>query len=108
MRPIGPDYKRIYLDILENKFPDKKALCSSVLAKHTWTAQDILEINDRIFNSVNYSSKKNNMLHRSYRKVDILKILDYQKMHRLNNTQLAVHFRLSRNTVGKWKKIFVI
>lgn len=33
-------------------------------------------------------------------------MLDYQKGNGLNNTGLAKHFSLSRNSVAKWKKYF--
>lgn len=31
---------------------------------------------------------------------------DYQKNNNLNSSQLANHFKLSRNTMAKWKKMF--
>jgi hypothetical protein len=34
-------------------------------------------------------------------------MLDYQKKNKLTNSQLAKHFKLSRNTVTKWKRLFV-
>jgi len=49
---------------------------------------------------------RDNQKLKSYDKNTILQILDYQKKHHLNNTELALHFKLSRNTVAKWKKIF--
>ena len=45
--------------------------------------------------------------HRSYCKTTILKILDYQISHALNNTQLAQHFDVSRNTIAKWRRLFI-
>ena len=48
----------------------------------------------------------NQKLH-SFDQESILKILDYQKRHKCNNTELARHFKISRNTVASWKKRFV-
>ena len=97
-----PDYKKIFSDILEKTYPEKKGLCETLLTKMQLSAIDIVEINQRIF-----GTEINNSKHRSYSKSDILKILDYQKIQKLNNSQLAEHFGLSRNTVTKWKKIFL-
>lgn len=47
-----------------------------------------------------------NQKYRSYDKATIIEILNYQKKNSLNNTQLSNHFKLSRNTVTKWKTLF--
>ncbi|HUH25918.1 MAG TPA: helix-turn-helix domain-containing protein [Flavobacterium sp.] len=47
-----------------------------------------------------------NQKYRSYDKATIIEILNYQKKNGLNNTQLANHFKLSRNTVAKWERLF--
>lgn len=52
-------------------------------------------------------TKNINKKHRSYSKSDIIKILNHQKKNQLNNSQLARHFGLSRNTVTKWKRLFL-
>lgn len=53
-----------------------------------------------------FQNIKVNKSHRAYSKEAIYKILEYQKKNCLNNTQLAKHFKLSRNTVTKWKILF--
>ena len=95
-----PNYKRIYSDILKKKYPEKIEYCNSILQKTKLSTLDIIQLNEKIFGS-------NSPRLRSYSKSDILKILDYQKKHKLNNSQLANHFKLSRNTVAKWKKMFL-
>lgn len=102
-----PDYKRIFMDIIERKFPDKKDEYLSILNKENFSVIDIIEINKKIFGN-NEKNLTFNQKQRSYSKSDILKILDFQKKNKLNNIQLAIHFKLSRNTVGKWKKIFLV
>lgn len=98
-----PDFKQIYTDILIRKYPHKYDLCEYLLSKNELLALDILKLNTIIFGT----SEKSSSQYRSYKRTDILKILDYQKTHQLNNTQLALHFKLSRNTVSKWRKIFL-
>ena len=99
-----PDFKQIYTDIITTKYQHKYDLCEHLLSKNELLALDILKLNTIIFGT----SEKSNSQYRSYKKTDILKILDYQKENKLNNTQLARHFKLSRNTVSKWRKIFLV
>lgn len=56
------------------------------------------------FNEIIFGKKTENQKFKSYKRSDILKILDYQKKHKLNNIQLAKHFKMSRNTITKYKK----
>ena len=107
MQNLGINYKQIYSDILDKKFPYKKEECRSLLQKKDLSAIHIIEINERVFGTTDKETNSFNQKHRSYSKSDILKILDYQKKYKLNNSQLAIHFSLSRNTVSKWKKIFL-
>jgi DNA-binding transcriptional regulator YiaG len=101
-----PDYRKIYTDILTLKYPDKKEACEKFLFKNELTAIDIININKKIFGNDDY--KNLNQKHKSYHKSDIIKILEYQKNNQLNNSQLASHFNMSRNTISKWKKNFQV
>lgn len=103
----GPDYKRIFLDILQKKYPHKIEEYEALLATENLSILNIINLNESIFDKDKESEEFNQKL-RSYNKSDILQILDFQKKHNLNNTQLARHFKLSRNTVAKWKKIFLV
>lgn len=105
MSKLEPDYKAIYTDVLIQKFPNKIEACEFILKRRKLSVTDILTLNKKIFGIDN---NIHNQKHRSYGRSDILQILDYQKKHKLNNSQLARHFNLSRNTVAKWKKLFVI
>ena len=100
------NYQQIFRDILDTKCPEKKKVCILLLQKVNLSAMDIVKINTEIF-GISRENENFNQKHRSYNKLDILKILDYQKKHRLNNSQLANHFGLSRNSVTKWKKMFL-
>ncbi|HCM36220.1 helix-turn-helix domain-containing protein [Chryseobacterium sp.] len=102
---LKPDYKRIYNDLIDKKYPEKKIEFKSMLEKKTLSTLDIIKLNQRLF-----GEKEDcilNQKHRSYDKAAILEILDYQKINKLNNKQLALKFNMSRNTIGKWKKIFL-
>lgn len=100
-----PDYKQIYIDIVEIKFPEKKLECIKILEKEKLSALDVLHLNQIIFGKNTLSKRQK---YRTYNKTDIMKILDFQKKHKLTNTQVALHFNLSRNTISKWKKLFLI
>ena len=101
------NYQQIFRDILDTKYPDKKKVCIPLLQKVNLSAMDIVKINTEIF-GISRENETSNQKHRSYHKSDILRILDYQKKHNCNNSQLALHFKLSRNSVAKWKKMFLL
>lgn len=101
-----PDYKRIFNDILDKKYPDKKDLCLSILDQQQLSVLDIIKLNTIIFGAKNKDSQEFNQKHRSYDMDSIKKILDYQKKNNLNNTELSKKFNMSRNTVAKWKSFF--
>nr|WP_315034693.1 helix-turn-helix domain-containing protein [uncultured Chryseobacterium sp.] len=100
-----PNYRKIFEDILEIKFPDKKEVCHKILKKKKLTHFDIIKLNDLIFEH-EYNSFSINQQYRAYNYETILEILKYQVKNGLNNRELASHFMMSRNTIAKWKKCF--
>ncbi len=100
-RSLKPNYKRIYLDILNEKQSLKNKECSEILSKENMSAIDVLALNKIIFDE-----KKINAKYRSYSKDDIIEILNYQKEYNMNNVELSNHFKISRNTIAKWKRIY--
>lgn len=100
-----PNYRKIFRDIIDMKYPNKEKECKNILKKEVLTTFDILVLNEKIFGA---TYTKINQMHKSYTKRDIIKILDYQKKNCLNNTQTANQFQLSRNTLARWKKSFLI
>ncbi|WP_366795373.1 helix-turn-helix domain-containing protein [uncultured Chryseobacterium sp.] len=100
-----PDYKRIYTDMIRIKYPEKHAQCSDILKKDDLEFLDIIRMNT-IITDRNKERMGDNQKLRSYNKITILKILYHQQKHGMNNSELARHFQLSRNTVTKWKKHF--
>ncbi|CAI8837705.1 helix-turn-helix domain-containing protein [Chryseobacterium sp. IT-36CA2] len=104
-----PDYKQIYTDILEEKFPEK---LTEAAIRHKLealnSAFDILKFNQLVFGEPEYRVGFNNQRLRSYDEESILKILKYQKQCGLNNLQLGKQFKISRNTIAKWKTVFKV
>ncbi|MFP3599489.1 helix-turn-helix domain-containing protein [Chryseobacterium sp. SIMBA_029] len=103
-----PDYHKIYSDIIQLRHPEKEMYCQNILSKKNISDLDVIKLNDIIFPKQNKKSDIFNQQHRAYNELAILQMLRYQKKNNLNNTQLAVYFKLSRNTVVKWKKIYKI
>lgn len=102
-----PNYKSIYTDIILKKFPEKRDISMFILKKDELSVLDIIKLNELISENKDKDTYIFNQSHRSYNKASIFEILDYQKKNKLNNTQLALHFKLSRNTVTRWKKLFI-
>ena len=100
----GPDYKRIFIDIINIKYPHKEEECKGLLSKNELLSLDIITLNQKIFGVKDKETDEFNQSHRSYSRQSILEILEYQKKNRLNNSQLALHFKISRN-IKKWNKL---
>lgn len=105
---IKPNYNLIFIDIIKIKFPEKQCLLKYLLENKELTTFDILEINRKLFSDSAIDSTSINPKFKSYHKTDILKILEYQKINKINNTELATQFNISRNTISKWRKLFII
>lgn len=105
IQKISPNYQRIYNDLIDKMFPEKKSSLQSILEKETLTVLDIINLNNQIFGQTNHGFRTKK--HRSYDRKAIFKILDYQKKNKLNNKEVALKFQMSRNTIAKWKKIFM-
>jgi len=101
---LTPNYKLIFLDILEQKFPNRKDVCLPILSKNELSQFDIIELNQKIFGGIDKSTFSLNQKHKAYNKRSISKILNYQIENRLSNTKTASIFKLSRNTIANWKK----
>lgn len=101
-----PDYKRIYFEMISRKFPEKMEKCTFLLSKEYFSPIDVITMQRIIFGNQKNEYKDPSQKHRSYDKETILQMLRYQKKERLNNTQLASHFKLSRNSIAKWKQMF--
>ena len=72
MQKVSINYKQIFNDIIDTKFPHKKDDCLHLLNKEELSAIDIIRINKKIFGQ-NNENEILNQKHRSYSKSDILK-----------------------------------
>jgi len=102
-----PDYKKIYYDLLAAKFPEKLTHFKPLLEKQReLSVLEVVVLNEAVLKGK--EDHRENQKYKSYDRSAILEILGYQKKNQLNNTQLALHFKLSRNTVAFWKKKFIV
>jgi|SRR5690606_13123093 len=100
---LAPDYRKIYFEIIERYHPEKRKSCEAFLKKELWTSLDVITVNEIIFGSHKKEVLQFNQSHRSYDQTTVQEILEYQEKHKLNNVQVANMFKLSRNTLTKWK-----
>ena len=101
-----PNYKNIYLDIISKKFPSKTDTYEKILSKKILSNYDVIVLNNELFSTAENQTENQKL--KSYTKETILKILEYQKAKKLNVTELARHFSISRNTIAKWRKIYIV
>ncbi|MBB4806841.1 hypothetical protein HNP38_002137 [Chryseobacterium defluvii] len=101
-----PDYKRIYNDIITLKYPGKREKCEQILKKTDISVLDVIALNKIIFETKDQEALSLNQQHRSYDKKSISEILEYQKKQNFTNLQLSAHFKISRTTIARWKKLY--
>lgn len=96
-----PNYQKIYEDIIQKKFPEKINQTKKLLKKD----MDFLDV-IKVSEILNARKTSENQKHKSYDLDSIIKILDVQKKNNYTNTVIADKFKISRNTVAKWRKIY--
>jgi len=106
MRNI-PDYKRIYTDLINERHPEKKEIFKTILSQKELSFLDVIKCSAILTDGEDKNAVTFNQRHRCFDRQTILEILDYQKENGYSNAQLARHFKLSRNTIAKWKKKFI-
>lgn len=102
----APDYRKIYTDMIEMKYQEKKESCKALLDRPNISFLEIIEIERKLM-GVNISDPEDNGKFRAYDDKAIIQILKYQKKNRLTNIDLSREFKISRNSIAKWKKMFV-
>lgn len=102
----GPNYQKIFQDIIAHDFPNIKNECKNLLSKAKLNSQDVIKLNQKIFKGKS-KDESNNPKFRSYDMQTISYVLAYQKKNGLNDTQLAFHFAISRNTIRSWRNKFL-
>ena len=101
-----PNYKKIFEDIILEMCPERKSEFTYYLNNDNFSIMEVIDLNQKIFGSEDKETSFFNQRHRSYDSETILHILAYQENQKLSNVQLANHFKLSRNTVSKWRKSY--
>ena len=76
-----------------------------LVAKDELSEFDVIRISDLLSERKSIDRTKFNQAHKSYTVDAIFEILNYQKEYQLNNSQTARHFKMSRNTLKKWKDL---
>lgn len=102
----GPNYSRIYRDLIEKKFPEKLHEYKVILSNDNLTFFEIVRLNELLFGKKNKEQEFQSQRYKAYDKQTILRIIRYQRQNKLNDQEIAVRFKLSRNTIRGWKKVF--
>lgn len=102
----SPDYKRIYHEIIEKDCPEKNKDINAIFDKKIIKSYDIIELDMLINGTGSKKEQTFNQQHRAYDEDTIKYILDYQSKYALTNIKTSEIFRVSRNTISKWKKLF--
>lgn len=76
---MKPDYHKIFEDLIEKKYPNKKEECKSILKKQELSFLDIISLNNKIFGTSDLDLARANQKHRSYNRSTIVEILSYGK-----------------------------
>ena len=109
MRKVN--YISLYTDFindnnsLQNK--TKIKLLKHINNQQELSVKKIIKINSIIKNDI--ASGKNNKKTQQLKAYDydfVQQTLDYQKKYNLSNNNISIEFKLSRNTIAKWKKHF--
>jgi len=100
-----PDFRKIFHEMAQkNNLSDSKL--KEILSQKEWNSLDVIKMNEKLFGKVSLSDLSFNQSHRAYDESSIMEILNYQKEYGLNNTELIKIFKISRNTIVKWQKLF--
>ncbi|MFV0146344.1 helix-turn-helix domain-containing protein [Empedobacter falsenii] len=90
-----PNYQKIYKEIIQKKFPEKIQQTKKLLKKE----MDVLDV-IKLSEILNTNETTDNQKHKSY---DLNSI---QKKNNYTNTYIAEKYKISRNTIAKWRKIY--
>lgn len=101
---MKPNYTRIYLDLIKYKNKEQtvsKALIDKI--NNIRIVKDILDIEKELFKNedLEYNQKL-----KCYDESTVKVLLDHQKANNLTNVEIGNKYKISRNTIAKWKKIY--
>lgn len=104
-RHLGPDYGKIFTDIIAFKFPERSEEFKARLNRDL-SVFEVVSINNKLFGEKKSQQITLEHRYRAYDKQTILRILQFKRDQKLNNSQLARHYSISRNTIKRWNDIF--
>ncbi|CAM3840251.1 transposase [Flavobacterium branchiophilum] len=102
---MKPNYYQLYSDMFDEKIISNLKKDLSFLKKENVSNLDIINFDQEI----NLHSKSHNFENqklRSYDENSITKVLSYQKEYALTDYQTSLHFKISRNTLRKWRNYY--
>lgn len=100
-----PEYKLIFQDLAQKQFGTTIPTSVQNKIEKLQNNLDILEVNSLIFNQKHSTRETAKM--KVYDKESIEKILNIQQKEKLTNQEIASQFHVSRNSVAKWKKLYL-
>lgn len=103
-----PNYNKIYFDLIDRKYPERRKEFKNLLSKEIKTSLELIKINANIFNHQSKDTLAFNQKLHSYDKESIKRIIEYQKINKLNNIQTCNLFKISRTTLTKWKNLVIL
>lgn len=106
IKNLGPDYAKIFTDIITLKFPERKQEFKNILKAKELSVFEVISINNRLFGEKRTEQTVLERRYRAYNKQSILTILRFQKKQKLRSSELAIIYGISRNTIKKWIDIF--
>jgi|SRR5690606_20077126 len=100
-----PDFGRIFRELAakENISAEQQ---KQLFSRKEWNNLDVIQANEQLFRRQSKENLAFNQKHKAYDEESIKEILEYQRKHKLNNAEITRMFKLSRNTIAKWHKVF--
>lgn len=96
-----PNYSKLYMDIASYYDITLQPQMVHKINNINKTV-DVLQINKAIFESSYFSLGQAN----AYQMADVMHILTYKRKNKLNLSQTANHFKMSRNTLTRWERVY--
>ena len=97
------NYNKLYDHLLTSNYPNITCQEIQQLTTKLNNSLEVIKLNEKLHKE---EINKENQRLKSYDLESIQQILKYQKENDLNNTEVAKKFRISKNTITKWKKLY--
>jgi|SRR5690606_483767 len=102
---IKPDFGRIFQEIAQKK-EHSESLIGHIAGIKEWNSLNVIKTSEKVVEKPDGENLKLNRTHRAYDEQSVKEILKYQKINNLNNSEMMMLFKVSRNSISKWKKMF--